>query len=64
MRADEITPLSMLRDQFDDHVRKCDRRQEVLHGKISHLEKVVYVGVGILMVLEVLSYGLIEAVVK
>ena len=43
------------KDVHDAHVRheeKCDKRQTVIHDKIDHLEKVVYIGMGMVAALQ------------
>ena len=39
--------------RLDAHEEKCDKRQERMYDKIDHLTKMVYIGIGFVLVLEV-----------
>lgn len=40
--------------RLDAHEVKCDKRQERIHDKLDHLAKVVYIGIGVMLVLEII----------
>ena len=57
MDADEVDQI--LADRQKIHEEKCDARQATLHTQITgdlgvHLERVVYLGVGIMVTLNVI----------
>ena len=52
MDADEVDQI--LADRQKIHEEKCDARQATLHTQIDHLERVVYLGVGIMVTLNVI----------
>ena len=46
--------FDLLTKRLDAHEVKCDKRQERVYDKLDSLSKIVYIGLGIMLVLEVI----------
>ena len=57
MDAKEV--FELLTKRLDDHEAKCDKRQERMYDKLDNLARIVYIGIGVMLILEVmiLTFG-------
>ena len=61
MDADEV--YKALTDRQNRHEDKCDQRQAALHAKMDHLEKVVYIGIGLMVAISAIAEaGLLQGI--
>ena len=55
---------SDLERRHSDHEKKCDARQLDMHKKLDHVEKVVYIGVGVMLVIDTIALILGPSIIK
>ena len=57
MEVQEV--YDILTERHNKHEEKCDKRQERMYDKLDHLTKLIYIGIGGVLVLElvILTWG-------
>ena len=47
--------VDTLDQRFTNHETHCQERQKVIHGKIDNVSRIVYIGVGVVVMIQFLT---------